>query len=203
MTISNRTPVPDKITFTEFLPAEVAAITGLNVETQRVWRRREQLPGSGTPARFSPLDVAEIFIRYQFSLHGLPPGQSQAIGRAYAPTLLHFALINVDGACEVIGSKDDVDLFVHAFEDGEGPAGQISSATNVTRYLWHAGEAVRETNDLGEITAANGHVSASFVDLVEAGVRLAEAARRPLVTVEFPTVGNDVRRIRRLTGGQT
>lgn len=194
---------PCKIMYTEFLPAELAAITGLNVETQRVWRRRDQLPGFGTPARFSPLNVAEVFIRYQFSLHGLPPGHSQRVGQTYSPTLLHFALLNVDGACEVTGSKDDVDFYVSEFADSEEPARRISSMTNAARYLWHAdGEAVHETNDLAEIAAANGHVSASFVDLLEAGIRLAETARRPLVTVEFSTPGDNIRRIRRLTGGQ-
>lgn len=202
MTPKNEPRAPDSITFTEFSPAEVAALTGLNVETQRVWRRRDQLPGSGAPARFSPLEVAEVFIRYQFSLHGLPPGQSQAIGRAYAPTLLHFALLNVDGACEVVGSKDDVDRYIKAFEESEGPARQISGVARLARYLWHAdGEAVHETNDLSEIAAANGYVSASFVDLIEAGSHFAETARRSLATVEFSIHGNDVRRTRRLTGG--
>lgn len=200
MTRRNEPPAPSRITFTEFLPAEVAAITGLNVETQRVWRRRDQLPGSGTPARFSPLDVAQVFIRYQFALHGLPPGQSQSIGETYASMLLHFALLNVDGACEVTGSNDDVDRYVSDFQDSENPARQISGAQKSVRYLWHAdGEAVHETNDLSEIAEAKGHVSASFVDLIEAGTRFGQMARRPLVTVEF-AVDAGARRHRRLTG---
>ncbi|MNS23773.1 hypothetical protein D3C72_555990 [compost metagenome] len=147
--------------------------------------------------------MAQVFIRYQFALHGLPPGQSQSIGEIYAPMLLHFALLSVDGACEVTGSNDDVDRYVSDFQDSENPARQISGAQKSVRYLWHAdGEAVHETNDLGEIAAANGQVSASFVDLIEAGIRFGQTARRPLVTVEFRLPDNTTRRHRRLTGSQ-
>src|SRR5690242_3300587 len=68
-------------TFAVFRPTEVGRITGVSPALQRVWKRRGQLPwGSGQPAPISAPVAAEMFVRHQLSLNGLPPSDSAEIG---------------------------------------------------------------------------------------------------------------------------
>lgn len=194
------------VTQTHFSPSEVAEISGLSPEMQRVWRRRGQLPGGmGSPARFNAIDAAELIVRYELSRYGVSPSESAGAGRQAAPIVLCFALLGADGACEVLGTEPDVSSFLREFEDEHHLAAGLAGATTLANYVWRAdGDEVELVSDLQDAGASGDFLSGFFIDLSHAGRRLAEVAGRPLMTVELePTDGRPGKRVRRLTGHRT
>lgn len=187
----------------KFTPSELAEMTGLSAEMQRVWRRRKQLPeGEGNPTRFSAFEAAEVIVRYELSRYGVSPGASAELGKQAAPLVLWFALINADGACEVIGHDPDVSNFLREFEHQRHLAMALAGVATLYRYVWRAdGDNVGLVSDLQDVGAPGEVLSGFFIDLSHAGTRLAEVAGRPLMTVElaFPE-GRPAKRVRRLTG---
>lgn len=189
-----------------FTPSELAAITGLSPEMQRVWRRRGQLPeGVGSPARFNATDAAELIVRYQLSRYGVSPSESADAGKRAAPLVLWFALLDADGACEVIGSEADVLSFLERFQEGHDLAAGLAGAATRARYVWRAdGDELEFVSDLQDAGEAGEFLSGFFIDLSHAGTRLAAVAGRPLMTVELErSGGTQGKRVRRLTGQQT
>jgi len=183
----------------------MAEITGLSPEMQRVWRRRDQLPeGEGSPARFTGGEAAEVMIRYELSRFGVPPSESADIGKKAAAMVMWFALLGADGACEVLGNESDVDQFLNEFEQSHALAADLAGATTLSRYVWRAGgDEVDFISDLQDVALFGDFLSGFFIDLAHAGTRLAEAAGRPLLTVEIePAEGRPGKRVRRLTGHQ-
>ena len=188
-----------------FTPAELADMTGLSTDMQRVWRRRDQLPeGEGSPARFSAIDAAEVMIRYELSRFGVPPGDSAEVAKKAASMVLWFALLGADGACEVFGQERDVEQFLAEFADSHVLAAEMAGATTLARYIWRTdGDEVDFVSDLQEAGTFGDFLSGFFIDLEHAGTRMAEIAGRPLLTVEIePIEGQPGKRVRRLTGHQ-
>lgn len=190
------------VTRAHFTPSEVAEITGLSPEMQRVWRRRGQLPGGmRSPARFDATDAAELIVRYELSRYGVSPSESAALGRRAAPMVLCFALLDADGACEVVGPEPEVSGFLERFENGHRLAAGLAGAKTLAKYVWRAdGDEVELVTDLQDAGMAGDFLSGFFVDLSRAGTRLAEVAGRPLITVEMESSeGRTIKRVRRLT----
>lgn len=188
------------VRWTLFSPAELAVLSGLNAEMQRVWRRRDQLPGTGNPTRFTSLEAAEVLVRHRLSLFGVTPGQSQEIGQRAAPLAVYFSLLDADGACEVLGQKDDVDRILDDHDNGDRLARWITGVEEINRFLWRADDGDLDlVADIQDITLPGEHITAFFIDLMAAGSRLGETAGRPLVTVQLELPAGS-RPYRRLTG---
>jgi hypothetical protein len=91
---------------TRFSPAELERMTGMPPGLQRLWRRRELLPlGEGRPARFSSQEAAEVLVRYTLSRQGVGPGDSAALAKNVASSVIWWALTGADGVCEVVGEQ--------------------------------------------------------------------------------------------------
>lgn len=192
--------------FSCLTPAQLAVVTGLSTELQRVWRRRDQLPvGTGSPARLTAKDAAEVLVRYELSRNGLPPSESGAISAEVAPSVLWFALLSADGACEILGEEATVTAFMDEFDNSDDIARQLSGVDSLTRFIWRADggdvELALTRDDMGH---EGEHLSVFYLDLSTAGLVLAERLGRPILTVELASGGSgSTRRVRRLTGRKT
>jgi hypothetical protein len=186
-----------------FSAAEVAAITGMPLNLQRVWRSRGQLPGGiGKQARFSSQDVAEILVRHHLALNGIPPSESDVIGRDAARQVLCFALMDSGGACEVLGLADHAQHFLQLFMDKAELAQELAGVSSIAQYLWRCeGGELMLVSDLANITDERRAISGSFVDLEVAADQLVERAGRPLFSINV-SPGSYGRRVRRVTNGR-
>lgn len=189
--------------FCELTPSQLAEATGLSPELQRVWRRRDQLPQTtGSPARFTSKDAAEVLVRYELSRNGFAPSETGALSAQIAPSVLWFALLMADGACEIFGDEATVTEFLDDFDDSDGIARHISGVETLSRFAWRAdGGTMEVTNDRRHMGEEGDHLSVFYLDLSTAGVLLANRVGRPLVAVEASNGGAQPgKRVRRLTG---
>ena len=192
--------------FTTFSASELTAMTGMSGPLVRLWRNRGQLPGGGRPEpTFSSRDVAEIMIRYDLSLFGVAPGQTAEIGCEAARYLLWFALLNMDGACEIVGTEDDCEQFLKQFEKDAGIANALvglNGKDSAFRYLVSQGRDdlvfLKAEEDLANTLDSR---RVFYIDLDRAAYDLMMQAQRPLYSID---VSGDAigRRVRRLTGRQ-
>lgn len=187
--------VDDSIrTFAEFKPREVHKLTGMAPALQRLWRRRGQMPLSDGDAQPITVHVvAEIYVRHQLGLGGLPPSESANIAAEAAPIVLWFALLNTEGACAVVGSKNEVAEFIDQFAHDHELATQISgiSSEKAYRYLYRYGGRGTFQFAMDEKAVFNSRkfTLLSILDLEEIGTLLGSRAGRPLLTVEIPSDG--------------
>jgi hypothetical protein len=171
-------------------PAVIERVTGLGVETQRVWRRRGYLPGGATGhARFDIFDIAAIMARHELSKRGMALSVSVAYGALAAPMVVWSALMYAAGVCEVAGEAQAVDRFERAYHFDLEIICQIAGVTvsKIRRYLLVVGDDPPALEDsLSEVIAASRAESGYFVNLDELGRVLGERAGKPLLTVELP-----------------
>jgi len=192
-------------TFAVFKPTEMGKITGLSPDLQRVWKRRGQLPwGNGEPAPFTAPVAAEMFVRHQLSLNGLPPGDSAEIGGGSAAIVFWFALLNVDGACEVVGPPEAVNQFLESFGSDSELVNELTGSPPIHQFLYRydgAGE-FRRGKEMQEIVGSANFSSLALIDLEDIAMKLCARAKRPLITVELSDCSaSPAKIIRRLTAG--
>lgn len=188
----------------EFTPRAVARCSGLSQALQRVWRKRGHIDGSElATAKFETLEALSLAVRQQLSHFGMPPSQTAKIGGKAARTALYFALLNVSGACEILGPAKDVEELIRAFDDSDEIAALLSDAETTARYLWRgeSGFFLFE-NDLQRALARERSIAISVLDLLVLGTRFGDLAERPLLTLSFGSVREDGF-IRRLTNPST
>lgn len=190
-----------RVVYAEYTPSELELISGLTRDLQRVWRRRRQLVPARTSghARFTPLDVIQITIRYALSKLGIPPGECNLdLSDALKGAMFH-ALLNVEGACEVFGSAKEVDCFLEHFRDAGTIAHDLSGRPAAANYLIvNEDHEVRVLDDAHDVLDKSDPFRVVF-DLEVIGARLVERGRKPLVTV-YLAEGRGFRTVRRLTG---
>jgi hypothetical protein len=112
------------------------------------------------------------------------------------------SLLDVDGACEVIGAATRVEKFLTAFANEDPLAATLAALrTDYSRYLWSAdGRDFELGNELGIIIAAEASHAYVFLDLEAIAATVGQRARKPLVAVRFQALA-DQRQVRRLTSG--
>lgn len=187
--------------YATYSPSELARISGLSTDLQRVWRRRGQLVPTrqSTHARFRPLDAVEITIRYALSKLGIPPGECELdLSAALSASLFH-ALLNIDGACEIFGSAEDVDWFLEDFRDSHRIAHALAGKPSSANYLVINERHEIRIEDDPHAVLNNQEAFLLVIDLQLLGARLVERGRKPVVTFHFPDRPG-VRTVRRLTG---
>jgi hypothetical protein len=194
------------INYAVYTPGELERISGLGTDMQRVWRRRGQLPALGSGhARFSIPEAIEITIRYALSKVGIAPSELELdLSEATSATMLH-AVYDAEGACEIIGPADEVDLLLETFRQDNTPlpgrlvAGLLGSSPKSSHYLiineWHE---TRIVDDPYHIVPETEELNIVF-NLAPLGARLVERGRKPVVTIQFPDRSGH-RTVRRLTG---
>lgn len=188
--------------FARFSPAELERMTGMPPGLQRLWRRRELLPlGEGKPVRFNTDEAAEVLVRYALSRQGVGPGDSAVLAKNVVPSVVWWALVGADGACEVVGEQAAVERFLARFESDNGLSQEIACSTDAWRLIWRAdGGDFKFARGADGIGAGEEHLSILYLDLSAAGVFMANRAGRPLVTVELPVPSPAAsKRVRRLT----
>ena len=194
------------VQFAEFKPSELFKLTGMSHTLQRVWKRRGQLPfGPGEAMPITPLAAAEIFVRHQLALIGLPPGESASMGRESAAIVLWHALVNTDGACEIFGPKEEVEALVQKCHASNFLASEMSgvSPDSAQRYLYRydgSGKFDR-AHDLPKIADQVIFATLTLFDLNHMGTLLGVRAGRPLLTVRLPPVDTSIPFSRRVTPG--
>lgn len=187
----------------EFSPGALARMTGFSQDLQRVWRRRGQIaPLDGSRARYSSVEVAELFVRHQLSLWGVSPENTSKIGARAGRTALYFALLNVEGACEVCGDDAEVARFLEAFDCDDWLAQELSGSSQTARYLWRGDCGVSTFEaDIQKVFGRERSVSICCIDLAALGTRLGNLAERPILSVTLQKQPN-ARMVRKLTSAQ-
>lgn len=178
---------------------ELARISDLAPDLQRLWRRRGHLPeiGSGH-ARFSPSDVIEISIRYALSKFGVSPAESRTIDARAVTGAMYHALLNHHGSCEVIGPAVEVDRFLSDSEWPETVSDILGGPLSTNYLVWGDDESVRMIDDACKLFDQQT-ASVIAIDLAVIGARLMERGRKPILTVEVPPEFA-IKRTRRLNG---
>ena len=187
-------------TYAFYSPGELAQISGLSTDMQRVWRKRGQLvPLATGHARFKPTEVIEISIRYALSKLGISLADVPAIGPLPINAVIYHALLNCDGACELIGPAQEVNSFLDVFKEDHELALALSGMPSFSNYLILDDEdRVRVVDDPQHVFDGMG-ASIIAIDLQVVGRRLMERGRKAIMTVEFPARAG-VCQVRRLTG---
>ena len=184
------------LTLASYSPRELAQISGLSTDMQRVWRKRGQLPplASGH-ARFQPTEVIEISIRYTLSKLGVALADVPPIGSLPIKAVIYHALLNSDGACELVGSAPEVNLFVDEFEKDHGLAFALTGKPSCSNYLiLDNDDRVRVLDDPRDVFDGMG-ASIIAIDLQVIGRHLVERGRKAIMTVEFRAIAG-VRQVR-------
>lgn len=187
-------------TYASYSPGELAQISGLSTDMQRVWRKRGQLPplASGH-ARYQPMDVIEISIRYALSKLGVALSDVPPIGSLPVKAVIYHALLNSDGACELIGPASKIDAFMDEFRENHELAMAVAGNPSHSNYLiLDDQDRVRVLDDPQHVFDGMG-ASIIAIDLQVIAQRIMERGRKPIITVEFPAIGG-MRQSRRLTG---
>lgn len=184
-------------TYARFGSSELAEIAGIPGAMQRLWKNRGFLPCEKTTRlQYTARDVAEIMVRHDLSKLGIAPGDSDVLGHFAAQTILWFALLSSDGACEVWGSVDATNAFLDRFERDETLANSLCGDPDADRYIVRAvGADPIPVGDLPAFLESAPIRSGSFLDLAQMSFDLVSRAQRPLVRVRL-----DKGSIRRLTG---
>ncbi|WP_132560122.1 hypothetical protein [Rhizobium sullae] len=169
-------------------PAELENVSGLSTTLQRVWRRRGEIPERKSGhASFSVHDAASISIAVALNRFGHSPAESMAIGQKYAVAALRCAMAQ-GGACEVIGTRENVRKFSALFNDDLSFVAALVGEQNseFLRFLYSFdGEAPRLSDPYLEKIDELSNVSGYFVNLQAVGVRLLTVADRPLFKIRL------------------
>ena len=186
-------------TYATYSAGDLAHISGLTQDMQRLWRRRGHLPDIGPGhARFTPTDVIKITIRYALSKMGVSPNQSPAIADIAIAGALFHAIISHSGACEVIGPSREVDQFLSDFELNDFATDLAGHPTHSNYLIWDE-DGEHRVIDSDELIFDETTILVAGVDLRVVGARLMIRGRKPIVTLEAPPEVQG-RRVRRLTG---
>lgn len=200
------------VSYANFTPSELETATGLSAELQRVWRRRGQLPRTGTGmTRFTVQEAAALIVRQRLTMVGVAPGDSEAIAEKCAPIVLYCSLMNVPSTCEVYGTEWEVNEFKNSYHMNTDSIKRISGIGDeacVPFLLGTDAGSLFLVASLEEVRSDSFVEYGHFLNLEALGGALAHRARRPLFTVAFAehdaaAGGPRERRIRDLMAGPT
>ncbi len=169
-----------------FTPAEVAAMTGLGADLQRVWRRRDQLaaPAEGQIG-IDAEEVAAVAVRHALTTFGFSPTDTLSISREAASQVLFYALLSDTGAADIRGPLKRIAEIAGQFEQDERIAMAISGITQPITHLWSAGPpAVEFANDAAAMLSEERYPVMLVIDLALMGHKLVRASTKPLFLID-------------------
>lgn len=169
-----------------FTPGEVAAMSGLSQDLQRVWRRRGHLPPRAEGhATFDARDVAGIAVRHELARLGLAPVDTAKYGIEAAPIVLYFALLSSDGAADLRGGLKRIAKVAQRLANDDHVAKLISEVERPHRYIWSASPPTLEfADDFGAILLAESFPAMLVLDLAVIGRRLVANNPKPLFLID-------------------
>lgn len=176
-----------RVAFNQFSPSEVASITGLSTDLQRVWRRRGHLSAcENARASFDASELAEIAVRYDLSRFGFAPPETTNIGKSAFPIVLYFALLTNTGAADLRGGFKRIAMTAKRFSNDDEMARLISGVEDTPRYLRSI-----DPPKLGLLHDACASLSEEnssamlLVDLAIIGQRLVRNNPKPLFLIDI------------------
>lgn len=172
--------------FNEFSPAELAATTGLGIDMQRVWRKREHLPPStSTRASFETREVLSIAVRYELSQLGVSPRFTEKAAAMSVPVVLASILMNCQRGVSLRGTIQQVARTTAAMANSTDVADRISEYDGRSRFLWTCSppefELIEDASFTMDRTDVVGHVT---LNLEALGIKLAERTPKPFVIIQ-------------------
>jgi len=175
-----------RVALGQFSPGEVAGITGLSADLQRVWRRRGHLPArTGSHASFDARDVAALAVRHDLARMGFAPPDTVEIGRLAAPIVLYFALLSSDGAAHLQGRFKRIAQITQRLTDDEKLAMVISEVRKPWRYVLITDPPAWEFVGDAAATLSEERFPAMLVlDLALIGQRLVIENPKPLFLID-------------------
>lgn len=175
---------PKHVALAEFSPGEVARITGLSTNLQRVWRRRGHLPArSAGYASFDARDLAALAVRHDLTRMGFAPPDTVEIGRMAAKTVLYFALLSSRGASCVQGEFVG-EMIKHQAID-QALAIVITEVIDPRRYVLITDPPAWEFVDDAAAALSQERCSALLIlDLALIGQRLVARNTKPLFLID-------------------
>lgn len=175
-----------RVALGQFSPREVASMTGLSTELQRVWRRRGHLPArSGSHARFDARDVAAIAVRHDLTRMGFAPPDTVEIGRLSASIVLYFALLSSDGAAYFQGSFKRIAEITQRLVDDSEMAMLIAEVTEERRYILISDPPAWEfVDDAAAVLSDERYTAMLLLDLAMIGRRLIADNPKPLFLID-------------------
>lgn len=184
--------------FAAYSAGELARISSMSPDMQRLWRRRGYMPHvSSGHARFSPRQAIEVSIRYALSKRGVPPSESPHVSDEAVAGALYHAILGHAGSCEVIGPAEQVDDFLGQFEWDDFAMG-LAGYPEATNYLVWDDDGTSRVVDAPD-ALFTGSIVIAAVDLSAVAASLVISGRKPVISIEAPA---DLpgRRVRRLNG---
>jgi len=178
-----------RVGLNDFSPGDVAAMTGLSTDLQRVWRRRGHLPArSESRASFDARDVAAIAVRHELARMGFSPPDTVEIGIKAAPLVLFYALLSGDGAADLRGGLKRLAEIAERFAQDEKVAKSISGVDHPYRYLWSSSPPMIEfVDDACAMLSADRFSAMLVLDLAVIGHQLVANSPKALFTIEVPS----------------
>jgi hypothetical protein len=172
--------------FNHFSPSELAKITGLGIDMQRVWRKREHLPANtSTRASFDTHEVLAIAVRYELSKLGVSPRFTEEAAARSVPAVLASILLNCQQGVAIRGTIQQVAITTAAMAHSAKFAYQISEFDGNSRFLWSCSPPEFELIiDIGHVTDQSEIVGHIMIDLEALGIKLAKRTPKPFVIIE-------------------
>lgn len=175
-----------RVTFNQFSPSELALTTGLGIDMQRVWRKREHLPAnSSTRASFNTHEVLAIAVRYELSKLGVSPRFTEEAAARSVPAVLASILLNCQQGVAIRGTVQQVAAISAAMAQSAQIAYQISQFDGNSRFLWSCSppdfELILEIGQITDRAETVGHI---MIDLEALGIRLAKRTPKPFVVIQ-------------------
>ena len=188
------------ISHAKYGPEELARISGLTPDMQRVWRRKGNIRAlTMAKTHFSISETLEITLLCAMSKAGIDPREVK-LDLAQTTQAAIFHAIFSDGGCEVVGPSVDVESFERCFLEDDGELGRLLvKAPQHGNYLaLNEFHEMRVFQDPHQMVPVADELSLVF-DLGVIGGRLVERGRKPVVTVKFPDLMG-IRSVRCLVG---
>lgn len=176
-----------RVAFNQFSPKEVAALTGLSTDLQRVWRRRGHLSVcEDARATFDASELAEIAVRYELTRFGFSPPDTKNIGQSAGPIVLYFALLTDVGAADLRGGLKRIAETAQRFSQDDEMARLISGVQDVPRFLRSIGPPKLELLHDACASLSREHSPAMLlIDLALIGQRLVRDNPKPLFLIDM------------------
>ncbi|MEQ9694925.1 hypothetical protein [Shimia sp. SDUM112013] len=188
----------------ELSSAEIERACDLPQTLLRSWRSRGCAPKNtgGTRYSCSLEDAAKLLLLSSGSKLGISPIEITPLLDRRPQTLVYFALMGCDGACEFRGPRKKVENVVARFNDSDQLPFQFSLADDVSRFMVYHGKGRFEVvSDLQAMLEAESASQFAVIDLMVLGRKFAEELGRPILTVVLPSDGDEAE-IRRLSNGR-
>ena len=194
-----------EIMWHDFDPEDIARVSGLSIDLQKLWRSRGVIPKkTGTRVRYSPSDAAKFTLVRIVQSNGCSQAQAIETGEKFKDLLLKLAMLDGEGAVAIVGTPPFVTAFLKSWENSEELSGFISGCqTSVRgRILISADGADFEiASRVPDLDLLESPTQFTAINLAALARVFVNAFGKPFVLVqEKLEPGSKAPRIRKLTG---